>query len=623
MGEEHSKCESCGCETPSRHDSLCDSCRAKGDATIDPTPKLNDNTVAPSATMPGITTSLDSVGDYDLIEEIARGGMGVVYKANHRSLNRIAAVKMVLGGRFSSAEEVQRFRIEAESAAKLDHPAIVPIYEIGECDGKAFFAMKYIDGGSLAEKATSFKDRPREATEIMIKVAEAVGHAHQRGVLHRDLKPANILLDKNNEPFVTDLGLAKSTTGGSDLTHTGVVLGTPRYMPPEQASGHAVTTAADVYSLGAILYELITGKTPYEGDNSVSVVMKVLDGPPIVPSKANPNVDRDLELVCLKCISREPANRYSSAQAFADDLKSWLNGESLSVQPPSIRAKVSSWIKRNPSLTYGIFATLFGFFLSLPFVLTFFSDNLGEVYDRFPDGTRPLMYSVRVPNFISVVFAVILFLVVWPSIGLLNAVISKPRSLTKATLAGLRISSILSLIFYVVSGWLVVIQGVNNYSHDKIEVISKAVWPADEDSAVVSIENANQLFGGLNQIPVGERADVVARRIRADRYASFPYSLGVAVGVILVFSIPIIYGTVIGASLKRRGLPIWLFLLRYLIAWWTLSVLLISTFLTIMTALSRSITLQSRMSSVGFAYLMMIVIVYLTLRTWKKAPKTA
>ena len=210
------------------------------DATLPPTGPIAKATESRAGT--------EHFGDYEVIEEIARGGMGVVYKAKHRKLNRIVALKMILGGRFSSDEEVTRFQIEAEAAARLDHPGIVPIYEVGEHDGQHFFAMKFIEGGSLAERLGRFRTDQRGAIQMLSKVARAVHHGHQRGVLHRDLKPANILIDPEGQPVVTDLGLAKNTAGDSDLTNTGAILGTPSYMPPEQASGQqAITTAADVY----------------------------------------------------------------------------------------------------------------------------------------------------------------------------------------------------------------------------------------------------------------------------------------------------------------------------------------------------------------------------------------
>lgn len=293
-------------------------------------------------------------GEYELIEEIARGGMGIVYKAKHQKLNRITALKMILNGRFSSQEELQRFYIEAEAAARLDHPSIVPVYEIGECDGRAFFAMKFIDGGSLAENMSRVRQDPRAAVSLLAKVARAVHHAHQRGILHRDLKPANILLDEEDHPLLTDLGLAKNTTGGSDLTHTGAVIGTPSYMAPEQAAGQAVTTSADIYSLGAIMYELLAARPPFIGATTMEIIMQVIDSSPEPLRRVNPTIERDLELICMKCLSRDTEQRYSSAMDFANDLEAWLAGDMISVSPPSVSSIIGRWFRSNQKLAFGI-----------------------------------------------------------------------------------------------------------------------------------------------------------------------------------------------------------------------------------------------------------------------------
>ncbi|QEG21532.1 serine/threonine-protein kinase [Mariniblastus fucicola] len=621
MGRDQIKCKRCAQQPAELDQEICLRCRDDEQATLPPTPNHTDDATIVPGQHQYDAPNAKRIGDYELIEEIARGGMGVVYKANHRNLNRVSAVKMILGGQFSSEEERQRFRIKAESAARLDHPAIVPIYEIGDHDGRAFFAMKYVDGGSLAERATSFAKDPKSAAQLMIAVAEGVHHAHQRGVLHRDLKPANILLDKEGQPYVTDLGLAKSTTGGSDLTHTGAVLGTPAYMPPEQAAGKSVTTAADVYSLGAILYELLVGQPAYRGETTVNVVMQVIDGPPEPPQKVNPDVDRDLELICLKAMAREPDERYSSAQAMADDLQSWLTGDAISVRAPSFQSRIASWMKKNQSLAYGIFAVVFGVLVCSPIAISFFSNSVGEIYDQFPDTDRPWLYRVSVPKFLSFLFSMLLFLIIWPSIGLLNATISNPPTFTRSITAGIRISAILSLIFYVLVGWLIVIQGVNNYSNSSLETVVEAVWPGDESTPAEAKEKANELFGGLDHIPESERASVVAKRFKADRYASFSFSLGVALLVVLVFAGPIVYGTMIAASLRRRKLRNWLFLIRYLIAWTSVSGLLLITFLTVMSRLSNGVVLKSHPAGIVVGVVILIAASYLSLRRWKKSPQ--
>jgi serine/threonine-protein kinase len=228
-------------------------------------------------------------GDYELLEEIARGGMGVVYRARQVSLNRLVALKMILAGELASTQDVQRFRREAEAAANLDHPNIVPIYEVGEYEGQHYFSMKLIDGTSLAPRAASFVRDPRAAAALVAKVARAVEAAHQRGILHRDLKPGNILLDKAGEPFVVDLGLAKHVDGAHSQTRSGTIVGTPSYMAPEQArSERGLTAAADVYSLGAILYELLTGRAPFRAEGTLETLLQVLDRDPPRPRSGIP-----------------------------------------------------------------------------------------------------------------------------------------------------------------------------------------------------------------------------------------------------------------------------------------------------------------------------------------------
>jgi tRNA A-37 threonylcarbamoyl transferase component Bud32 len=294
--------------------------------------------------------SIGELGDYELLSEIARGGMGVVYLARHRRLKRQVALKMILAGQFASQEEVQRFLSEAEAAAQLEHPNIVPIYEIGEEDGKHYFSMAYVEGQSLSNLAKEGPLPPRESVELMVKIADAVEYAHSKGIVHRDLKPANILLDGNGEPRVTDFGLAKNVASDSGLTASGQVMGTPSYMPPEQAAGRIdqIGPVSDVYSLGAVLYDLLTGRPPFRAATLVDTLKQVMEQEPVAPHVLNPSVDRDLETICLKCLSKEILKRYASAQDLSDELKRYLAGEPILARRISAAGRAIRWCKRKP-----------------------------------------------------------------------------------------------------------------------------------------------------------------------------------------------------------------------------------------------------------------------------------
>jgi eukaryotic-like serine/threonine-protein kinase len=278
-------------------------------------------------TDPGLGT-IRYFGDYELLKEIARGGMGVVYRARQVSLKREVALKMILAGQLAGEADIKRFHIEAEAAANLDHPGIVPIYEIGEQDGQHFFSMGFVEGTSLAAKVAEGPLPPREAADLIRQVAEAIQYAHEKGVIHRDLKPANVLLDSQDRPKVTDFGLAKKLQGDSDLTQTGQVMGTPSYMPPEQAEGMEVGPLADVYALGVTLYECLVGETPFRGTPH-RIIRQILEDDPRPPRTINDAVPRDLETVCLKAMAREPGLRYQGAGEFAADLRRWLAGEPI------------------------------------------------------------------------------------------------------------------------------------------------------------------------------------------------------------------------------------------------------------------------------------------------------
>jgi ABC-type phosphate/phosphonate transport system substrate-binding protein/tRNA A-37 threonylcarbamoyl transferase component Bud32 len=311
-------------------------------------------------------------GDYDLIEQIGRGGMGVVYKARQVSLNRTVALKMVLDSHLASPVVLRRFLIEAEAAAKLDHPNIVPIYEIAEIEGQHFFSMRLIEGESLERKValgewdvpkrgkTRFgsRDKTQEKIATLIAtVARAVHYAHERGVLHRDLKPSNILIDKQGQPHLTDFGLAKIADNTVALTPATTVLGTPGYMAPEQAMGAVSQAAGDVYSLGAILYDLLTGKPPFDAATAMEILRRTREEEPINPRRKNDAIDEDLVTICLKCLEKDAAQRYVSAEALGEDLERWLRREPIHARPVRITGRMRRWCYREPMLalmTFGL-----------------------------------------------------------------------------------------------------------------------------------------------------------------------------------------------------------------------------------------------------------------------------
>jgi WD40 repeat protein/tRNA A-37 threonylcarbamoyl transferase component Bud32 len=293
------------------------------------------------------------VGDYELLEQIGEGGMGVIYRARQVSLPRLVAVKMIRADRLASPTDVLRFRSEAEVVASLDHPNIVPIYEVGEHQGQPFFSMKLIEGGSLAQRLLRLVRDIPAAVRVLVAVTRAVHHAHQHGVLHRDLKPANILLDAQGQPHVTDFGLAKRLAPRveASLTQQGMIVGTPSYMAPEQAADRSgVTTAADTYSLGAILYEVLTGRPPFRAETLLDTLVQLQEQEPVPPRSFNRQVDRDLETICLKCLQKDSSRRYASAQALADDLDRWLRGDPVRARPISRRQRVVRWVRRRPHL---------------------------------------------------------------------------------------------------------------------------------------------------------------------------------------------------------------------------------------------------------------------------------
>lgn len=289
-------------------------------------------------------------GEYELLTEVARGGMGVVYRARQVALDRIVALKMILSGRLANTEDVLRFRTEAEAAARLQHPHIVAVHDVGEHAGQHYFTMEFIDGTSLDQRLAQGPLASKVAARYVRILARAIHYAHKQGILHRDLKPSNILIDADDEPHITDFGLAKRLDGGnSGQTRTGTVLGTPSYMSPEQAQGKSseLGPASDIYSLGSILYELLTGRPPFCAESSLDTVMQVIDHQPVPPRLLNPKIDHDLETICLKCLEKDPHMRYASADQLGEDLQRYLNGDSINARSVNVLDRLARTLERD------------------------------------------------------------------------------------------------------------------------------------------------------------------------------------------------------------------------------------------------------------------------------------
>lgn len=308
-------------------------------------------------------------GNYELLGEVAKGGMGVVWRARQQALNRTVAVKMIRSGLFADKDEVQRFHAEAQAVAQLRHPNIVNVHEIGEHEGQHYYSMDFIEGSTLAERCHGKAMNVREAAELLRTVCEAVHFAHQRGFLHRDLKPHNIMVDSEGRPHVLDFGLAKRIDEDQSLTLTGAVLGSPSYMAPEQAEGRndRVGPHTDVYALGAILYQMLTGRPPFLGRTAAETMMQVVQREPAAPSRSNPDLPRDLETICLKCLEKEPAQRYATARELGEELGRFLKGDPVLARPANFARKSTSWLRHHPAwlagaaalLVFGLLCTIF------------------------------------------------------------------------------------------------------------------------------------------------------------------------------------------------------------------------------------------------------------------------
>lgn len=353
-------CEKCGAKIPAdARQGVCPACQLETGLGLLAEEVQTSNAQRPTsnaqfgggAHSPKPGRMITDFGDYEVQEEIGRGGQGVVYRARQKSLNRTVALKIIGFGHWATEAHLKRFRREAEAAARLEHPGIVPIHEVGERDGSCYFSMKFVEGGQLDQVVGREPMSPRSAVELIAKVVRTVHYAHEHGILHRDIKPGNILLDAKGEPHLTDFGLARLVETESTVTHTLEVLGTPSYMAPEQAVGNnsALTAATDVYALGAVLYQLLTGHLPFAGGTTYETIKLLLDTEPRQPRAWNPKIDHDLSTICLKCLEKDPQRRYSSALALAEDLGRWLKHEPIVARHAGIITRGKKWARRNPT----------------------------------------------------------------------------------------------------------------------------------------------------------------------------------------------------------------------------------------------------------------------------------
>jgi hypothetical protein len=514
-------------------------------------------------------------GDYELLGEISRGGMGVVYRARQISLNRVVALKMILAGQLASPDDVERFQAEAEAAAHLDHPNIVPVYEVGNHQGQHFFSMKLIAGGSLASwgkrRSEVGKEAQRQAARVLARVARAVHHAHQRGILHRDLKPANILLDEQGQPHVTDFGLAKRLGGDSKVTQTGAIVGTPSYMAPEQASGKkgAVTTLADVYSLGAILYEMLADRPPFQGATPLDVICQVVADDPAPPSKYGAKLDRDLEAICLKCLQKEPARRYASAQALAEDLEHWLAGEPVHARPPSVALLFWVWLRKNLRATLGpvVIGLSTGglfFFTWIGMLRLTMGRSCAELYAReFPSEAPPVLASrwaladaLLVPGAVGMLLAFL-------SMGLFAVLLVRPKDRWGDVAAGLATGLVGGAVASTGGVWKVLLTFAVLPPLSDLHLLGEtARLEAAPEAPVVarqkSLGSSKALlekYPDLRTLPPEQRGEALARKIGYDVALGIP--LWMWAGFFLVLGGYAVVSTgealLAGSLLRRRG----------------------------------------------------------------------
>jgi hypothetical protein len=508
-------------------------------------------------------------GDYELLEEIARGGMGVVFKARQVSLDRVVALKMILAGQLASPADVQRFRAEAKAAANLKHPNIVAIHEVGEHEGQRYFSMDYIAGRSLAQMVRENPLPAARAARYVQAIAEAIAYAHRQGTLHRDLKPSNVLIDETDRPHVTDFGLAKRLGSDAGMTLTGQVLGTPSYMPPEQAAGRPeqVGPVSDVYALGALLYELLTGRPPFRAESVFDTIMQVIHTEPVPPRLLNPKVPRELDTISLKCLEKDPQKRYAGAQELADDLGRFLAGEPIHARPPSVPFVVRQFFRQNLRATMWtvLVGLIAGLLMTVP---TYFV--WGGTGRPGPDGqmvittgvyfkplggaidfNKPPLLQAGMGLGLAVALANMLLLMV-PGFfqGLLAGYLAAPANRAGDVAVGAASGLIAGLVFFVAALGPQLTADSLGRSQPDLTLLERA---AATDSAK-GADPIAEAYPDWSTLDRAQRSAALVRKIRTDMTANGTRALWAAVGLsLLAVPFGIVMALFSGQVARREG----------------------------------------------------------------------
>lgn len=548
--------------------------------TLPPDATGLDATVAAGSTQAGkptvsTSTKLPDLDGYELQEELGRGGMGVVYRALDKKLDRPVAIKMILAGQFASPESVQRFQLEAETAARLDHRGIVPIYEIGQAGDHRFFSMKLIDGEPLSAALEKYQPDQRASVELMIRIAEAVQHAHQRGVLHRDLKPANVLIDKDGNPLLTDLGLAKQLDNDSAITQTGLVLGSPGFMSPEQAAGQTdVTVAADVYAMGAMLYWLVSGRAPITGKSAFEIVQRTIENEPDSMRDVRPDADRDLNLICMKALHKSPEQRYGSAEEFAAELQAWLEGEPLSVKPPTAITWMRRWVRNNfrgvavGVSMGGLCGLLLGFIILMQIAkgqLDMASSMHEQLEAADPSWViRSFAWLEKIPAAFRANFTSWITLIT-AICGLGTIGLSKPKRQESGVAAGLSAALLAGILAFVISwAWAPIANSTQRASAQDLELLSDYLFIHPDDRHLAE-EVMFARYPGLPKADSWKRGELLATKIYSDQASSIPVAIWLGLVVTAFLSaIPLFLSSILSSVIWQREHRGWAFFWRSL-----------------------------------------------------------